>query len=437
MQSDLHQMMPDRAAANLQRPALTAHAILWLAVLFVLVALLWAHLTQVDEITRADGRVIPSKQVQEIQNLEGGIVAELLVENGQLVAAGDVLLRIDATRFTATFEEVSAQKLTLQARQARLQAELTGSELQIPTDFPTDQNALLDQERELLRARRQELQTSLQVLQQQVVQEQQEITRLEAEISKLSRTVALADKELALTKPLVDTGSIAPVELLRLQREVNELSGQLSNARLALPQARAAKAQAAQRVTERRQQARSQAQTELNEVQASLNQLNASLPALSDQVKRTYVRAPLAGTIKQIFINTVGGVVQPGMKLMELVPSEDSLLIEANIRPSDIAFIHPQQAAVAKFTAYDYAIYGGLEAEVEWISPDTITDEQDRAFFVVHARTQQTHLGKSDNTLPIIPGMVVQLDILTGKKSILDYLLKPLTRARQRALTER
>jgi adhesin transport system membrane fusion protein len=229
---------------------------------------------------------------------------------------------------------------------------------------------------------------------------------------------------------------MSEVDLLRLQREAATLKGELETTRLRIPRAESAVAEAEQKIEELTVSFRTQALAELNEIQAELSRLGESERALADRVTRTAVRSPVKGTIKRLNVATIGGVVQPGVDLVEIVPLEDTLLIEARIRPADIAFLHPGQAAMIKFTAYDFAIFGGLKAHLEHISADTMLDSHGEAFFLIRLRTERNYLGKKSEPLPIIPGMTVNIDILTGKKSVLDYLLKPLKRAQEKALRE-
>ncbi|MEX2326793.1 MAG: HlyD family type I secretion periplasmic adaptor subunit, partial [Pseudomonadales bacterium] len=292
-------------------------------------------------------------------------------------------------------------------------------------------------ERRLYEARQQELQSSVEILDQQLKQRQQTLEELRGQERNLARNTELAQSELEITEPLVETGAVSQVELLRLQRAVNDSVGDLESVRVTIPRAESAVAEAQEKIEERKQQFRRQAQSELNESRTQLSRLSISNIALQDRVPRTSVRTPVDGTVKQILINSTGAVIQPGMDLMEIVPLNDTLLIEAKIRPADIAFIHPGQAATVKLTAYDFAIYGGLQGVLEFISADTITDERGEHFFRIQVRTSENHLGSGNKPLPIIPGMVATVDIMTGEKTVMDYLLKPLKRAQQAALSER
>lgn len=429
--------MPDTHAAELETLPISVHAVLWVTVAFLIVALVWANLATVDQVAHAEGRVIPSSQLQVIQNLEGGILAKVLVREGELVKQNQPLMRLDDTRFASSFNEGKLSLYALTARIARLEAEIRGATFKAPGDFPPEHQHLIESERELFEARKREHASAIDILKQQLTQQQQTLAELVAREGKLARNAELAQQELDITEPLVETGAVSQVELLRLQVAVNESLGELESVRLAIPRAKTAIEEAREKISEREQQFRSEAQSELSEARTQLSRLSISNVALEDRVRRTEVRAPVAGTVKQILVTTEGAVVQPGMDLVEIVPSNDSLLVEARIRPADIAFIHPGQDATVKLTAYDFAVYGGLDATLEFISADTIVDERGEHFFKIQVRTDKNHLGTDANPLPIIPGMVATVDILTGEKTVMDYLLKPLRRAQESALSER
>lgn len=429
--------MPDSYAAEVESLPLSSHAILWLTAIFVVVAIIWANLATLDEVAHAEGRVIPSSQIQVVQNLEGGILSRVHVKPGESVRAGQTLLDLDDTRFASSFREGKLTTNALQARIARLEAEISGEPFTSIPDFSEEHADILQDEIRLYRSRQEELDAALDILAQQLTQYRQALAELNATEQKLSLNAELAEQELAMTKPAVEKGAVSEVELIRLQVAVNDMLGQLEGTRLAIPGAEAAVAEAERKIAERRQQFISAAQTELNEAKTELGRLNISNVALEDRVNRTAVKSPVDGTVNQVLVNTVGAVIQPGMDLVEIVPANDTLLIEARIRPSDIAFIHPGQKATVKLTAYDFAIYGGLESVLELISADSITDERGEHFFQIQVRTKKNHLGTEENPLPIIPGMIATVDIMTGQKTVMDYILKPLKRAQEAALSER
>ncbi len=429
--------MPDRVVAETEAAPLFTHGIVLLTALFVVSSLVWANYASLEEVARAQGRVISSSQIQIIQNLEGGIIAEVMVSNGDLVIKGQPLIRIDDTRFASSFNQSQSSIDALQYRAARLTAELSGTDLVMPKDLSRDQLELFKNEVSLYQTRKIQLQSGLDILKQQLKQHIQARQGLLSEYSKYKTNADLASQELELTTPAVKTGAVSKIELLRLQRAVNEAQGLMEETRLKLPSAEAVVEEANKKIDERQQQFLSAAQEEFTGVKAELNRLTFSNAALEDRVARTSVRSPVDGIVNQVLVNTIGAVVQPGMDLVEIAPSNDTLLVDAKIRPSDIAFIRPGQAATVKLTAYDYSIYGGLDAVLERISADTIIDESGEHFFQIQVRTERNYLGSSTDPLPIIPGMTATVDIMTGRKTVMDYLLKPLKRAQANALRER
>jgi len=429
--------LAETAAAHYRRPPGRSRVILWTVAAFLLSAIAWASWAELDQVTRGQGKVIPSRQVQVIQNLEGGIVSELKVGEGDIVDEGQVLLRIDDTRFASTYKESRLHYLALRAKAARLAAEARGEPYEAPEEILQERPELAAQERRLYEARQEELQAQLEILKERVHQREQDLKELQSKETHLAKSLQLASRELKLTRPLMESGAVSEVEILRLERQVNDQRGELEATRLAISGAKSRLEEAKKAVQEGILGFRNKAREQLNEVRAQLAGVGEANIALEDRVERTAVRSPVRGTVKQLFVNTVGGVVQPGMDLVEVVPLEDSLLVEARIRPSDIAFLHPGQKAVVKFSAYDFAIYGGLEARLEQISADTITTKEDESYYRVRVRTDKGYLGTEQNKYPIIPGMTATVDILTGKKTVLEYLLKPVLRAKEYALRGR
>ena len=414
-----------------------ARIIIWAVLLFIFIAIIWASFATLDEVTRGSGKVIPSSQIQVIQNLEGGIVSELKVHEGQVVNKGDVLLHIDNTRFMSSLRENTQHYLSLKAKNARLKAETEGLPFEIPADALAEYPELVEQERVLYESRQKELETSREILKQQISQRRQDLAAFTAKLEQNKRSYALLNKELGMTRPLVAQGVMSEVEMLRLERQANDVKGEISSAEISMLREQSKLEEALKKLEEAEINFKNLAHVELNETAAELRRLAETSLALEDRVKRTTVRSPVRGTIKQLLVNTIGGVVQPGSDLVEIVPLEDNLLVEAKIRPSDIAFLHPGLKAIVKITAYDFSIYGGLEAKVERISADTITDEEGESYYIVRVRTNQSYIDSPGAPLPIIPGMLTEVNILTGKKSVMGYLLKPILRARERAMRER
>ena len=400
--------------------------------------MVWAGFSQIDEVTRGDGKAIPSSKLQKIQNLEGGIVAELYVKEGQIVEAGAPLIRLDDTRFVSNAGETEALRLAMQLRVERLSAQVDDRPLNIPDDVLKAAPSQAANERSLYESRRQQLKDEVGGLQEQLVQRQQELREFTSKQGQYRSQLSLQRQEINMSEPLVAQGAVSPVEVLRLKRAEMETRGQLDATTLAIPRAESAIKEVQRKIDETRGKFRSEALTQLNEARTELNKAESTGRALEDRVSRTLVTSPVRGIVKQLLVNTVGGVIQPGSDMVEIVPLDDTLLVEAKIRPQDIAFLHPGQEAVVKFTAYDYTVYGGLKAKLERIGADTITDEDKKTtYYMITLRTDRSHLGTDEKPLLIIPGMVASVDIITGKKSILSYLLKPIIKARAEALHER
>ncbi len=412
-----------------------ARVLVWISVVAVFVLMIWANFAVLDEVTRGEGKVIPSRQVQVLQSLDGGIVSEILVKEGQTVKIGDLMLKVDPTRMVSSLRENRSQYNSLLAKATRLKALAEGSRFAPPEEVVAETPEIVEQERALYESRKAELDATIGVSRQQASQRSQELISVRAKREQASQSYNLTARELEMTRPLAKSGAISDVELLRLERDVARYRGERDSANSDIPRLESAVAEATRKIQEIELTFRNIARSELSETNAKLNALLEGSSALEDRVKQTEIRSPVNGTIKQLKVNTVGGVVQPGKDLVEVVPSDDALLLEARVLPRDIAFLHPGQKALVKFTAYDFATYGGLDATLELISADTVLDEKGNAFFVVRVRTLSNSIGQQK--FPIIPGMVAEVDILTGKKSVLAYLMKPILRAKAKAMTER
>ncbi len=411
---------------------------LWAILAFFAGMLTWAALADIDEVTRGDGRAIPSSRLQKVQNLEGGIVSEVFVHEGEIVKAGAPLLRLDDTRFRSNAGESEADRLALEARIQRLTAQLADKEtLELSPEITQKSPDIANGEMQLFTSVRQRIQSEISGLNEQLVQKKQELLDYQAKASQTRRSLGLLQQEISMSEPLVARGAISKVEILRLRRSEVDTRGQLESLTLAIPRAEAAIKEIENKIGETRDRYRSEALSQLNEARTDLSKTQASGKAIEDRVNRTLVTSPVRGVVQQLMVNTIGGVIQPGSDLVEIVPLDDTLLIETKIRPQDIAFLHPGQEAMVKFTAYDYTIYGGLKATLEQISPDTVTDKDGKSFYIVRLRTEKNHLGSDEKPLVIIPGMVASVDIITGRKTILAYLLKPILRARAEAFRER
>ncbi|HHG3029962.1 TPA: HlyD family type I secretion periplasmic adaptor subunit, partial [Vibrio parahaemolyticus] len=433
----------------------SARLMLWVMVLFFVAAIGWASWAQIDQVTVGQGKVIPSSQIQVVQNLEGGLVKEILVKEGQLVKKGQQLLLIDDTRFRSDYREREQQVANLTASVLQLSASINSvavnrdfniqdweksvvldyGKLTFPPVLEETQPQLTQRQKAEYREDLDNLRNQLSVIDQQVEQKQQDLVEIEARVRNLRQSYQYAKKELDITQPLADEGVVPRIELLKLQRQVNDTRREMTSSELKIPVIKSAIKESMLNRIDVALKFRSEQQEKLNNAQDQLSALVESAVGLEDRVNRTVVVSPVTGKIKTLNINTVGGVIQPGMDIVEIVPTEDTLLVEAKIAPKDIAFLRPNLNAIVKFTAYDFTKYGGLVGELEHISADTTQDEEGNSFYIVRVRTEKTSFGQ-DADLPIIPGMTASVDIITGKRTVLEYLLKPILSAKTNALKE-
>ena len=406
-------------------------------VLMLVGFIVWAEFAVLDEVTRGFGAIIPSQRVQEIQNLEGGILSEIYVNEGQAVEKDALLARIRNEQAASFLRDAFAKTLEHQASIARLIAQVEGIDPVFDEELKERSPQLIEDQMRIFKAQQDQLRIDLQLLEDQYEQKVQEVNEMRGRMRQLQKSLEVAAKQRDITKPLVEKQIHSELDYLALEQKVVELRGDVEALRLGIPRVQRAVREAEGRMEQRRAEARSEWLQEINERRRELISIQETLAAGTDKVTRTDIRSPVRGIVKSIFINTLGGVVQPGESIMEVVPLDDTLLAEAEIKPADIAFLHPGQAAVVKITAYDFSIYGGLEGTVEHISADTIENEKGETFYRVRVRTESNAMLYRGEKLPIIPGMTAQIDILTGKKSVLDYLLKPILKTKQNALRER
>ncbi|MBO6757378.1 MAG: HlyD family type I secretion periplasmic adaptor subunit, partial [Roseibium sp.] len=413
--------------ANDVRRALDARRTVryWPLLLILLLALAglgyWAQIAELEEMTTGEGRVIPSSQVKVVESLEGGLVAEIFVQEGDIVDAGEPLVRIDDTGFASTLGELDKQRAALLAKAERLNAEAYGQPL-VLTETPSG-DGLVARETALFDARRSALEQELLVIDQQLSQRRLEKTELETRLVSTVQSMALLDEEVRRARDLSKAGAFPQMDLLRLEREAQNMNLDVAVLEASIPRAKAAIDEAVARRTSAELGFQAKAHQDLTLTLNELTVLDESIKSAKDKVRRTTLRAPVRGIINSFPVATIGAVVAPGEGIAEIVPLDDTLLIETRIRPQDVAFLSPGQSARVKVTAYDYTVYGDLAGLVERISADTITDEAGDRFYRIIVRTDKNHLGSESDYLPIIPGMVVSTSILTGKKTVLDYLL--------------
>lgn len=429
--------MSSLSQAALEKPTRRSQLLVWVVLLVVIWLIVWANHAELDKIVRGEGKVVPSSKIQVIQNLEGGIVEEIFFQAGDQVNQGDILLKLDNTQFSSSFGESQVRATQLKARAERLRAEAFDKPLIKKEQFDTPINrALYQREYELYESRQQELRTKQRILEAQISQHRQELKEAYSQETQLRRSYKLLNREIGMMKPLVKQGIASEVDLLKLQREENDALTKLKSTQNSIPRLKSVIAEAQSKLQQAREEFMNEAHKELNDVLAEIQQIEQSSTALEDRVRRTEVRSPVHGTIKQFLVNTIGGVVQPGSDIVEIVPNDDALVLETKILPADIGFIYPGLKAKVKFTAYDFSIYGGLDGKVTRISADTITDEEGNSFYIARIETDQNHLGTEKNPLYLLPGMTASVDIIVGKHTIMDYLLKPIIKTKDLALRE-
>lgn len=398
---------------------------------------IWAAFARIEEVTTGSGRIVPASKLQVVQNLEGGIVTDVLVREGASVVAGDTILRIDPTQAGSTLGETREKIDGYAALVARLEAEVNGGEPVFPEELKARRPDLVKAEAESFFARRDGLQSAVAVLKTQEQQRSQEIVEIKDRIDNLRRSLAIAQEQLELMRPLVASMAASRAEMLAVEARVNETAGTLSAAELSLPRLEAAAREARDRIAEKISAFRNEALQQMSTARFEAAVLNEQVKGSQDRVSRTTVKAPVSGIVKTVHVTTPGQVVQPGQSLIEIVPMNDTLLVEARVKPKDIAFLHPGQKAIVKLSAYDFALYGGLEGEVEHIGADSITDDKGETYYLINVRTTKRTLENKGEDLPVIPGMMADVDVRTGEKTVLQYLMKPLTRMQQSALRER
>lgn len=440
-------------AALARRPRFGVRALSICVAVMFLSLIIWAAFASVDEVTHAEGTVVGSQRTQTIQNLEGGILRAVLVHEGQIVDKGAILAQLDNEMAESAYRDAVNKAMENSMAIIRLEAEIKGESPVFPEHLDAwatrligrkvDENTLIrarqiihDQEN-AYKARRVQLNAEIEVLESQYTQRMHDVEEQTARKVQLDRSLALSIEQRDTAYTLVQRNNFSKMEYLGLQQRVVELQGQISALAATIPKAQAGAEESRQRIASRRAEQIAAITDEVNKRRQELNSLRESLSAGRDRVTRTELRTPVRGTVKQIYISTVGGVVKPGEPIMDIVPLDDTLVVEAKVKPQDVAFLRPGQGVMVKISAYDFSIYGGLDGKLESISADTIEDKKSEHFYLVKVRTQKNAIAYHKELLPIIPGMIVTTDILIGKKTVLDYLLKPILKAKQNALRER
>lgn len=420
--------------SRIMQTPVKARGLLYVVLIVLFLLVVWSYFAEIDEVAKGDGKVIPSQQLQVLQSYDGGIVQEILVREGQTVERGQVLLKVDPTRFLSSLEENTTQFAALAAKVQRLSALTQGEVLRFNRELQEEAPTIVDNERKLYNSNLAELDEIAAGSDSRILQRRQDVEEERASLSQYQNVLTLSKKELAVTKPLLASGAVSEIEILRLERQIVELEGNISKSKVAIERGLNAIEEEIIKKEEARLKLVNRWNQELTDATGEMAMLQQSQTSLEDVVSQADLRSPINGTVQRLLINTVGGVITPGSAVVELVPQDDQLIVEAKVSPKDIAFIREGQPAILKFSAYDFTIYGGMSAEVQHISADAITNEKDETYYLVRLETKRSI---ADESLDILPGMIVQVDILTGKKTVLNYILSPLFNVTASALRER
>ena len=434
-----YSFMNSLSAAVLERTPSKTSKVLKVWLFTIVIFIIWASLAEIDEITRGDGDVIPYGQNQIIQNLEGGIVESILVNEGEIVKAGQVILKISNLQSTSKSRTNKIKYYELEAKRLRLYAEAHGETFKTPKIKANDEDFIkqIELAKNLYNSDILEYNAKDRSLLNQVNQKKQAYKEAKARVKSLRKSLEFVTEEIQMTAPMVREGVKSKVDFLKLKREANGIENDIEAAKLSLPRLKSAIREFENKRNEAKQLFFNTARKELNETVAEISRLKTQQIAFSDQVSRTMVKSPVEGIVQKLFVHTVGGVIKPGADLVEIVPTNKRLYLEVKIKPSDIAFLHPGAEAKVKVSAYDFAIHGGLKGKIVNISPDTITDKKDNTFYIINIVTEKNYLGTKEHPLQIIPGMTVSVDIVTGKKTVMQYILKPILKSKQYVFSER
>ncbi len=418
----------------------------FLIILFFTFAIYWAYISKIDELTRGEGKIIPSEKIQTIQSLDGGIISDILVSEGQIVKINQPLMRIDKTRFQASLEENKKRHEHLLITKIRLEAESKIdinqpiSKLVFPKEILEVASTFAYDDENLYIKRIEELKSTIKIFDIQYKQKKRELIEAKSKSSQLRRSLKLVREERNTISKLVAKRSRSNIDLLNIKKEYNNLEGELNLTILSIPRLKLAIQEVENRKEEKIKIFKADVLNELQKINTEIKKFESKLIFEEDKLSKTILNSPVNGIIKQININTVGGVVKSGMTLIEIVPKSKILLVEAKIDPKDIAFINPKQKVIVKITAYDFSVYGALDGKIVDISADSIEDKDDKnnkSYYKVVIQTNRNYLEKGGEKLPIIPGMIASVDIKTGKKTILDFILKPILKTKTNALHER
>jgi len=422
--------------AVLQKAPFKLRIVLYLWIFFISVFLIWANFAEIDELVRGNGEIVPSGENQLIQNLEGGLVSKILVSETQYVTIGQELVDIDNIQSESTYKTNQLKSFELQAQILRLQAEANNKTFRVDKGFMKEHLSLYKREKKLFLLNKSYINAQIKIANEQKSQKKSELKELKIRVKDLQRGLSLIREELKINKPMVVKGIKSKIDFLKLQREENDILQRYNSAKGLIPTLRSVLSEISMKKNKIKKHFMSEAQEKLNELTAELLRLKSKSYALNDQVTRTVVRSPVNGYVQKLFVHTIGGVIKPGANIVEIVPSDATLWVEVNIKPSDIAFIYPTQKAMVKISAYDFAIFGSLEGEIVSISADTIKDSKENSFYKVKIKTKMSQFS-NNRKIVLMPGMTVTADIITGKKSVMDYILKPILKTKQYMFSER
>jgi len=432
-----YEYMNSLSAAIIHTRPKTLHWVLMAFLVTITFFLIWASIAKIDEIARGSGKVVPNGQNQVVQNLEGGIVSEILIKEGDFVEKDQILIKISNEKSNSTAASNELKSFYLQAQIKRLESVLKKEPFVFEASDNKDLQDFLKNENELYLTNKKQLESKIMILKEQIRQKENELKDARQTINHMKFSVDAISKEVEMTKPMVEKGIRSQVDFLKLQREQSDARQKLQSVVLSISKIDSEILEINKKIDETYQINDSETRQKLNEIITSLRDLEANSIASTDQVFRTIVKAPSNGIVQKLHINTIGGSVKPAQDLIEIVPTDYKLIVEVKLLPKDIAFIYHGQKAIVKFSAYDFSIYGGLDGHVINISPDTITEKDDKTYYLVRIETEKNFIGDREKSMKIIPGMVADVDIITGKKTILDYILKPILKTKQYTFTER
>ncbi len=430
------EFMDQLEAAARMKPNKASNVMLWSITAMILLFILWANFARIEEITRGQGQVVPTKEIQMVQSLEGGLLQELLVGQGDRVTKGQVLMRLSDVMFSSEERGAEAKADSLKLKIARLEAEAAGKDFVIAEDLLKKVPDIAQNEQALYRSRQQELKNAISILEDKLRTVKADIDEAQAQINRLSSSRGSLQQELSITRDMVAKKAVSKLEQMRLEREVNDIGGQINAQQERIGGLRADLSATEKQKNDQSDRFRSQALTELSDVKTQNAQLGESLKSIGDRVSRTELRAPVDGVVNNIAVRTIGGVIEPAQKLIEIVPVDSELKIIAKVSPNNIAFLRVGQKVKVKITAYDAQRYGSLEGELVRIGASSVTDREGNVFFEIEVRTDKNYLGTAEAPLPVTPGMVADTEVVTGKRTIMEYVLKPFLQARDRALRE-